>query len=221
MISWNRVALASLTLATAIVACSPSSGPDIGGGYTPGRDSGTATDAGTGKESGRQDAGVGIDAAAEGGVDADEGDGAIYDFGCGSGAGCKLTEVCCATPGANVTFACVAPGSCSDANKVTCDGPDECSGATPVCCGVETTNGIGTYPQCQPAALGTSCTTAANCNTHLGTSCNDTSRVVICHTPSDCNDATNNQCCTFNVNGASITFCIDSTTATLGGAQCH
>ena len=96
-----------------------------------------------------------------------------------------------------------------------------CGGNTPVCCGVDAPDGTGTYPTCGISTLGTSCTSAAACPTHLGTSCTDTTKVQICHMSSECSDATNNQCCTFTSSGASLTFCIDATTAFLAHATCH
>jgi hypothetical protein len=82
-------------------------------------------------------------------------------------------------------------------------------------------NGTGTYPECGIATLGTSCTTKAACPTHIGNSCTDTTKVQLCQAKSDCTDATNNQCCTFESGAASLTFCIDATTAALGGGTCH
>ncbi len=193
-------------------------------------DSATQGDTGSGQDSGVIDSSAGDTGGADstGTQDADaappvDSGGPLYDFGCGGPMACQLSDVCCASTGSMVTFACVAQASCPAADKISCDGPDECVGTnTPICCGVETTNGSGNYPQCNPATLGTSCTTAANCPTHLGTSCTDTTTVVLCHVMSDCaGDPTNNQCCTFTSGGASLTFCIDSVTAGLGGAQCH
>jgi hypothetical protein len=148
-------------------------------------------------------------------------DAPLFDFGCGGSAACTVDQVCCTMVGASLTFGCVAPASCPAADKLSCDGPDECSGGTPVCCGVDVPNGTGSYPQCNPASLGTSCTTAAACKTHLGSSCTDTTKVQLCHVAADCTDATNNMCCTFASGAASLTFCIDSVTAGLGGATCH
>ncbi len=148
-------------------------------------------------------------------------DAGTYDFGCGAGSACSLDTVCCAMPGPTTTFSCVATASCPDADQIHCDGPDECGGATPNCCGVYMADGTGTYPQCGIATLGTSCTSAAACPTHLGTSCTATSKVTLCHVKADCTDATNNECCTFVSGAASLTFCIDSTTAAFGQATCH
>ena len=159
-----------------------------------------------------------IDARA---ADARSPDVAMYDFGCGGNTACTVDKVCCAMPGATTTFACMAPAACPQADQISCDGPDECGGATPTCCGVYAGNGTGTYPQCGVATLGTSCTATASCPTHLETSCTDTTKVQLCHIKADCTDATNNQCCTFTSNGAALTFCIDSFTASAGGAVCH
>jgi hypothetical protein len=147
--------------------------------------------------------------------------GAVFDFGCGGNTACLTTQVCCAMPGATTTFACVAPGACSAADKISCDGPDECGGTKPVCCGVDVPDGTGNYPTCGVASLGTSCTSAAACPTNLGQSCSDTTKVQICHINSECTDPNNNQCCTFMSGGAQLTFCTDATTAALGGATCH
>lgn len=148
-------------------------------------------------------------------------DAATYDFGCGGGSACPLSQVCCTMPGSPLTFGCVDPGSCQGTNKISCDGPDDCGGSQPICCGVDVPDGTGTYPQCSPASLGTSCTSAAACSTHLGTSCTDTTKVQLCHVSADCTDASKNKCCTFVSGGASLTFCIDQATAGLAGATCH
>ncbi|HTR53420.1 MAG TPA: hypothetical protein VMJ10_22155 [Kofleriaceae bacterium] len=148
-------------------------------------------------------------------------DAALYPFGCAGSAACTTADVCCAMPGATTTFGCVATASCTVADQITCDGPEACGSAAPVCCGVETPDGTGTYPQCGLASLGTSCTTASACATHFGATCSDTSKVQLCHVKADCTDATDNLCCTFTSGGASLTFCIDATTAGLGGATCH
>jgi hypothetical protein len=145
-----------------------------------------------------------------------------FDFGCGGNTACSLDKVCCTNPGPPVSFSCVDPASCPAADKITCDGPDECGGAAPVCCGVDVPDGTGSFPQCNPMSVGTSCTSAAACQTNLPQSCNETATVVICHVKADCaGDPVNNKCCTFNSNGAELTFCIDGTTAALGGATCH
>jgi hypothetical protein len=148
-------------------------------------------------------------------------DGPLYDFGCGGNTACDTTKVCCTTPGPMTSFACADPASCPAGDKIACDGPDECGGSTPICCGVDVADGTGSFPMCGIASIGTSCTNAAQCKTHLPTSCSDTTKVQICHVSSECTDPTNNMCCTFSSNGAMLTFCIDSTTASLGGATCH
>ena len=148
-------------------------------------------------------------------------DAPLDDFGCGGSTACPVDQACCAMPGSPTTFKCVATASCPMADQINCDGPDECGGASPVCCGVYAANGTGTFPQCGISALGTSCTSAAMCGTHLGQNCNDTTKVRICHVASDCTEPNNNKCCTFMSNGAEITFCTDSLTAAGGGATCH
>jgi hypothetical protein len=142
-------------------------------------------------------------------------------FGCAGSATCTGGTVCCSMPGPTTTFGCVANASCTAPDQIACDGPDGCEGSTPVCCGVDVPDGSGTYPQCGIAALGTSCTAASACATHFATTCSDTSKVQLCHVKSDCTDSTYNECCTFTSGGASLTFCIDATTAGLGGATCH
>jgi hypothetical protein len=144
-----------------------------------------------------------------------------YPFGCAGGSACTTSDVCCAMPGATTTFGCVATASCPTADQITCDGPGGCSGSTPVCCGVDVPNGTGSFPQCNITSVGTSCTSMNACPTHLGQSCTDTTKVQLCHVSADCHDATNNKCCTFTSNMASLTFCIDQNTANLGGATCH
>jgi hypothetical protein len=145
-----------------------------------------------------------------------------FDFGCGGNTACSLDKICCTNPGPPVSFSCVPMASCPMADQITCDGPDECGGATPVCCGKDVPNGTGTFPQCNPASVSTLCSSAAACQTNLPQSCNETATVVICHVKADCAaDPTNNKCCTFTSNGAELTFCIDGTTAALGGATCH
>jgi hypothetical protein len=143
-----------------------------------------------------------------------------FDFPCGAGAPCRLDQVCCAMPGATTTFSCVAPGSCPMADKITCDGPDECSGGQ-VCCGTYVPDGTGNPPQCGITSLGTACTASASCPTNLANSCSQTSTVTLCHHKAECTDSQNNQCCTFSSGAAALTFCIDGTTASLGGATCH
>jgi len=143
------------------------------------------------------------------------------DFGCAGSAACTGGAVCCAMPGAATTFGCAAPASCTTGDQITCDGPDGCSGSTPVCCGVDVPDGTGTFPKCGIQAIGTSCTSAAACPTQLGTTCSDTSKVVLCHAAADCTDSTYNKCCTFASGGASLTFCTNANTAALGGATCH
>jgi hypothetical protein len=177
-----------------------------------------ATGCGGSSSPGTTDSGVKIDAPKPHDSGTDVG---VFDFGCGDVTPCTLAQVCCTNPGPPVAFTCVAPASCQQADQITCDGPDECGGATPVCCGVDIPNGTGSYPNCNPTSVGTSCTSVAACKTHLGQDCTETSKVVICHTSSDCTDSTNNQCCTFGSANASLTFCIDSLTASLGGATCN
>jgi hypothetical protein len=153
--------------------------------------------------------------------DARAADAALFDFGCGGSNACQTNQVCCTITGATTTFACVDPASCTMADQITCDGPDECGGATPVCCGVDVPNGTGSWPSCGIGSLGTSCTSAASCPTHLGSSCGDTSKVQLCHVSAECTDGQNNKCCTFASGAAALTFCIDQATASLGGAVCH
>ena len=143
-----------------------------------------------------------------------------YDFPCGTGAPCSLDQVCCTMPGAQTTFACVAPGSCPTADKISCDGPEDCMGGQ-ICCGTYAPDGTGNPPQCGVASLGTACNASASCPTHLANSCSQTSTVTLCHHRAECTDATNNRCCTFTSGAAALTFCIDATTANLGGATCH
>ncbi|HUJ61927.1 MAG TPA: hypothetical protein VLX92_25655 [Kofleriaceae bacterium] len=145
-----------------------------------------------------------------------------YDFGCAGSAACTLDKVCCTMPnGSATTFGCEAPASCPTGDQITCDGPSECSGSTPVCCGVDVPDGTGTAPNCGLTSLGTSCSSAANCATHLSNNCTDTTKVQLCHTSTDCTDSTDNKCCTFTSGAASLTFCIDSLTAQLGHGVCH
>ena len=145
----------------------------------------------------------------------------LQDFGCGGNTACDTAHVCCVTPGSSISFACTAPASCPANDQITCDGPDECGGGTPVCCGVDVPDGTGNYPQCGVRSLSTTCTTENACQTNLGQSCSETSKVQICHVSSECHDPQNPECCTFSSGGASISFCIDSTTASLAGATCH
>jgi hypothetical protein len=149
-------------------------------------------------------------------------DAPLQDFGCGGGTPCTTEQVCCAMPGATTTFGCTAKAACPMANQITCDAPDDCTGgAGQVCCGVYVADGTGSFPQCGITSLGTSCTAKAACPTHIAQSCNDTSKVQLCQAASDCTDATNNKCCTFQSGAAALTFCIDATTAALGGGTCH
>jgi hypothetical protein len=156
-------------------------------------------------------------------IDARAIDVGVFDFGCGGGPSCALDKVCCTMPGPPLTFGCVDPGACTANEEVLCDGPDECvvTPSTPVCCGIEKPDGTGTFPQCGTSAISTSCTTAAACPTHLSNSCSQTSKVQICHMSSECTDPNNNMCCTFMSGGASLSFCIDSLTASLGGGTCN
>jgi hypothetical protein len=214
--------LGFVVAAVITAACSsndnaPYYNPYTGGGTT---DAGRKGDGGNGNSndgggSQNNDGGGGGGQDASGPQDA-----GFYDFGCGGNTACPQQQVCCSAPGNPTTYSCVAPASCTQGNQINCDGPDECSGATPVCCGVNVPNGMGKFPNCGSSAIGTSCTSVANCPTHLGTTCTDTSKVVICHASSDCTDATNNKCCTFNSNGATLTFCTDSLTS-LGATSCN
>jgi hypothetical protein len=182
----------------------------------PATDSGAA-DSGSAPDSGHvQDSGSPPDATDSEAPD----EGPSYDFACGGKNPCLISQQCCAAPAATTTFSCTGPGVCSSTDVILCDGPDECGGAKPVCCAVEATNAGGSYPNCTPSALGTSCTATADCNTHLGTSCTETTSVVLCHVNSDCTDPNNPKCCTFGTSAASLTFCIDATTALLGGGNC-
>jgi len=144
----------------------------------------------------------------------------MYDFPCGTGAACTLDKVCCAMPGATTTFGCVAPGSCPMADKISCDGPQDCTGGQ-ICCGTYVPDGTGNPPQCGIASLGTACAASASCPTNLANSCSQTTTVTLCHHKAECTDPQNNQCCTFSSGAAALTFCIDGTTASLGGATCH
>jgi hypothetical protein len=179
-----------------VLGCGSSSGSKIDG--SPGKLDGM----GSGSGSGSADAG-------------------IYDFGCGGNTACTLDKVCCSMPGTPTTFGCVLPAACTMTDKIVCDGPDECGGATPVCCGVYAGDGTGTYPQCGIATLGTSCTSAAGCPTHLESSCTDTTKVQICHVTAECTDQTNNMCCTFQSGTTTLSFCIDSFTASVAHATCN
>src|SRR5262249_52109004 len=85
----------------------------------------------------------------------------MFDFGCGGGPDCPLNQVCCTHPGPPLSFSCVAPASCPTADQIICDGPDECGGSTPVCCGVNTPDGTGSFPNCGVTSIGDSCTSAA------------------------------------------------------------
>jgi hypothetical protein len=156
-------------------------------------------------------------------IDAKSIDAALDDFFCGDINPCTQDQTCCFQPGNQSTpFACTAPSACPGADQLNCDGPDECGGATPICCGVDVPDGTGSFPSCGVQSLGTSCTSANACQTNLAQSCNETSKVVICHVKADCSaDQNNPECCTFTNNGASLTFCTDSFTASLGGATCH
>ena len=147
-------------------------------------------------------------------------DAPLQDFGCGGGSPCSTDQVCCAMPGATTTFACTAKTACPMADQITCDGPDECT-AGQACCGVYVPDGTGTFPQCGIASVGTSCTTKAACPTHIAQACNQTSKVTLCRVPADCTDANNNKCCTFASGGASLTFCTDALTASVGGGTCQ
>src|SRR5258705_13667750 len=93
--------------------------------------SSTQTDGNPG-DGAKHDTGVGIDVG-------------NYDFPCGAGAPCRLDQVCCTMPGATPTFACVAPGSCPAADKITCDGPEDCTGGS-ICCGTDVPAGTGSFP---------------------------------------------------------------------------
>ena len=186
-----------IAFVVAIAACSPS----VSGGQK--MDSGTTKMDGSGSGSGQMDAP------------------GSFDFGCGGGPSCLMTKVCCTQPGAMVSWSCVDPSTCQAANQITCDGPDECGGSTPVCCGTDVPDGTGNWPQCGTKSINTLCTSAAQCPTHIAQTCSGTSKVQICHVSAECTEATNNMCCTFMSNGAQLSFCIDQTTATLGGGVCH
>ena len=224
---WHSVLVVALlaSAASAASACSSSSSPSsvlVDSGVA---DSHSATDSGAPPptDSGPVDSGHPADTATtpEAGGE-DSGGGPTFDFTCGNKPACLLTQICCIDPTSMDPFSCVAPGACPAGDTLNCDGPDECVGtATPVCCATETTNKGGSYPSCTPGALGSKCTTASSCPTHLFTSCTDTTTVTICHEGADCMDPNNNQCCTFMSGTAQITFCTDSTTATLAGATCH
>lgn len=206
---------------------SSSSGSSSSGSGSSSGDAGQGSD-GSGSSSGG-DASGSTSGSSSGGLQGDSGnpgfggpDAGTYDFGCGGNTACSLSQVCCAHPGTTTTYTCDPIASCPGNDQVTCDGPDECGGSTPICCGVDKPTGTGVYPNCQPAAVGTSCTSAAACPTHIATNCTDTSTVVLCHLPADCKaDPAHPKCCTFAASGASLTFCTDAVTAGLGGATCH
>ena len=90
-------------------------------------------------------------------------------------------------------------------------------------------NGQGSSPKCGVTSIGASCTAGSACKTHIANSYSDTRKVQLCHISADCTDAMNDTtgdgsartCCTFASGAASLTFCIGSTTASLGGGSCH
>jgi hypothetical protein len=151
-------------------------------------------------------------------IDADPGS---YDFECGGSTPCKLDKVCCTNPGPPIAFSCTDKTSCAAPDQISCDGPDDCSNGD-VCCGVDVPDGSGSFPNCGATSIGATCMPAASCKTTVQQNCTKTSKVQLCHTPADCNiEPANDQCCTFGTDAASLTFCIDSTTAQFGNGVCH
>jgi hypothetical protein len=194
--------------------------PDSGGTSNPPTDSGSSLTDGPSYVPFDAAQYLGDASISNGGDAAGFGDGGSFDFGCGGGPDCPLSEVCCTHPGPPITFSCMDPASCPGPDKVECDGPDECGPSAPICCGTAVGNGTGTFPNCGAQSLGDSCSTAANCPTFIG-NCSQTSTLQICHTHLDCSD-TSNGCCTFTGDGgAQLSFCYDPTLAMAAGGVCH
>jgi hypothetical protein len=115
---------------------------------------------------------------------------------------CNPGQVCCA---ANGGLACA--DSCgSDMGggiTVMCTGPNDCGHATPFCCAHLT---VGPAPACARSAT-LAC--EASCPLNFPLTCGATGEAVICQKKSDCTDVTGDtNCCTFNQNGQSGTFCV-------------
>jgi len=140
-----------------------------------------------------------------------------FDFPCGTGSACLMSEICCTSGG---TVACTAPASCPQADQIACASPGDCTGGD-VCCGVDVPDGTGSFPNCGITSIGASCAAATACKTKISQSCTQTSKVQLCKSPADCQvESNNDQCCTFAGSGASLTFCTDSLTASVAGATC-
>ena len=218
--TWQAALVAAVVASACSSGTSPSflidaGAPDVRSVVDSGvaaKDSGpVATDSGHTPE-----AGPTPDAGNPGNGDAQAG---TYDFPCGNKPDCLLTQVCCINPASMDPFSCVPLGMCPAGDSLNCDGPDECGGATPNCCGTETSTGSGS--NCTPGTLGSACSSAASCPTHLASGCPSTTTVVFCHDSPDCTDPTDNKCCTFTSGNVALTFCTDATTATIAGATCH
>jgi hypothetical protein len=94
-----------------------------------------------------------------------------------------------------------------------------CGAAAPVCCGTIVLTG-GSIPNCTSDPVTTTCQTSAQCTTKLGASCTGSNVVRLCAQPSDCTEATENQCCTFPGDGGSLSFCATSFAAGAAGGTC-
>lgn len=140
-------------------------------------------------------------------------------FACGSLPACNDTQVCCIdVDGGGITGTSCQNNCPNPQDTISCASSANCSASTPVCCGIEVLGPTETEPDggtaCQFGALGTSCQSAANCQTALAQACDDSTTIVLCTTGADCAAAgagSYSDCCTAALGNSTLRFCMNGT----------
>ena len=119
-------------------------------------DSGAASDASTGGDTGSSDATTGSDAALDAGPSCDAALPALMTgrVQCVMEAGCS-DEQCCYSDTANQSR-CYTFGSSCGSDLFRCDKPSDCGGGTSICC-LSGTLGARACPFVMPTAVGSAC----------------------------------------------------------------
>jgi hypothetical protein len=192
-----------------VSACVPmTTGQD--GGPTP-EDAGT-TDAGTtdaGTDGGTTDAGT-TDAGSPP-------DGGWEGIVCGELV-CTGNDICCADFSSGTLETSCAVSCPAGQATIACDGPEDCGGGTPYCCG-DVVFGAGSLGSCPVDSLAAAC--AASCAPYIPFSCSSQGTVAPCHVRSHCADfGSYSECCSFELSGASATFCVTTLLSSVS-LGCH
>ena len=127
---------------------------------------------------------------------------------------CEPGESCCAVNGAaGPELTCISGSSCGDGGfTIGCDGPEDCASdpLNPICCG-SLSVGQGQAPACPVESVSASC--LSRCDTSLAQACPAQSTVRLCHSSSECTEATYTKCCAFTQGSVTARFCVDDNTS--------